>query len=92
MEATKEKTARTIGTVYISVFLQKNCWTVWREKAIVYTTWSWNAQTRNSTAKLTQESLESSKKLGFVVVQKIYIKYRNFKDGLCTKIVCPFCV
>ena len=93
MEATKEKTARTIGTVYIyiyiSVFLQKNCWTVWR--AIVYAKWSWNAQTRISTEKLTQESLESSKKLGFVVVQKIYIKYRNFKDGLCKKIVCPFC-
>lgn len=31
-------------------------------------------------------------KIGFVFVQKIYIKFRNFKDGLCLKLVCPFCV
>ena len=29
-------------------------------------------------------------KLGLVFVQKIYIKYKNFKDGLCSKIACPF--
>lgn len=31
MEITKEKTAKTIEAVYISVFLQKNWWTAWRE-------------------------------------------------------------
>ena len=44
------------------------------------------------TCILTQGGLASSKKLGFIVVQKMYIKYRNFKVGLCSKIVCPFCV
>ena len=35
---------------------------------------------------------KSSKKLAFVLVQKIYIKYKNLKDGLCIKIAHPFCV
>lgn len=26
------------------------------------------------------------------VVQKLYIKYKNFKDGLSINIVCPFCM
>ena len=33
-----------------------------------------------------------SKNLDFVLVQKMYIKYRSLKDGLCKKIACPFCV
>ena len=35
---------------------------------------------------------KSSKKLDFVLVQKIYIKYKKLKDGLCKKIDRPFCV
>ena len=35
---------------------------------------------------------KSSKNLGLVLVQKIYIKYKNLKDGLCRKIARPFCV
>lgn len=31
-------------------------------------------------------------KIGFVVVLKRYIRYRNFKDKLFEKMVCPFCV
>ena len=35
---------------------------------------------------------KSSENLGLVLVQKIYIKYKNLKDGLCKKIARPFCV
>ena len=35
---------------------------------------------------------KSSENLGLVLVQKIYIKYKNLKDGLCRKIARPFCV
>ena len=62
------------------------------ERGIIYTTWNLCFQGKNSTEKYTQEDLVSSKKLGFVVIQKMYIKYKNFKDGLCSKIVCPFCM
>ncbi len=39
-----------------------------------------------------QITKKSSKKLAFVLVQKMYIKYKRLKDGLCKKIACPFCV
>ena len=42
------------------------------------------------TEKIVKMYLYLTKKLGFVLVQKIYIKYRNFKDGLCKKTVCHF--
>ena len=35
---------------------------------------------------------KSSKNLGLVLVQKIYIKYKKIKDGLCKKVARPFCV
>ena len=63
-----------------------------RERDIIYTTWNLYFQRRNSTEKCAQEDLVSSKKLGFVVIQKMYIKYKNFKDGLCSRIVYPFCM
>ena len=38
-------------------------------------------------------SLKKSRKtLSLVLIQKIYIKYKNLKDGLCIKIARPFCV
>ena len=36
--------------------------------------------------------LYSSGLLLFIYVEKIYLKYKNFKDRLCLKIACPFCV
>lgn len=30
--------------------------------------------------------------ISLFVIEKLYIKYRNFKDGLLKKIVCPFYV
>ena len=34
----------------------------------------------------------SSENLAFVLIQKMYIKYKRLKDGLCKKIACHFCV
>lgn len=54
-----------------------------------------NARTVGAVHTHTHTSIslkKSSKNLGLVLVQKIYIKYKNLKDGLCKKIVRPFCV
>ena len=63
-----------------------------RERAIFYRTWNLQTWKANSTEKITQDGIVSSENLGFVLVQKIYIKYKNLKDGLCIKIARPFCV
>ncbi len=63
-----------------------------RERAVFYGTWNLHSWKANSTEKITQDGIVSRKKLGFVLVQKIYIKYKNLKDGLCKKIARPFCV
>ena len=89
--------AETVGAVHThththtSIITEaKNCWTVWR--AIFYRTWDLRTWKANSTEKITQDGIVSSKNLGLVLVQKIYIKYKNLKDGLCKKIARPFCV
>lgn len=54
-----------------------------------------NARTVGAVHTHTHTSIslkKSSKNLGLVLVQKIYIKYKNLKDGLCEKIARPFCV
>ena len=63
-----------------------------RERAIFYRTWNLQTWKANSTEKITQDGIVSSENLGLVLVQKIYIKYKNLKDGLCKKIARPFCV
>lgn len=50
-----------------------------------------HSQNKNSTEQLIQNNVLTSKKLGFIVVQKIYIKYKKLKDGLCKKIARSFC-
>ncbi len=62
-----------------------------RERATFYKTKNMHSQNKNSTEQLIQNNVLTSKKLGFIVVQKIYIKYKKLKVGLYKKIARSFC-